>query len=48
MMGYCPYDGQECRHDGYCEDCEHNKCRDCQEFNCDWCEYKNIRRGQED
>ena len=21
MMGWCPYDGKECRHDGYCKDC---------------------------
>lgn len=25
MMGWCPYDGEECHHDGYCEDCEHYK-----------------------
>lgn len=25
MMGWCPYDGEECRHDGYCDDCEYNK-----------------------
>ena len=25
MMGWCPYDGEECHHDGYCEDCPHNK-----------------------
>lgn len=31
MMGYCPYDNEECRHDGYCEDCKHNKCRDYKE-----------------
>lgn len=43
MMGWCPYDNKECRHDGYCEDCEHNKCRDCNEFSCDWCVYSNIR-----
>ena len=24
MMGWCPYDGEECRHDGYCDDCEYN------------------------
>ena len=23
MMGWCPYDGEECRHDGWCEDCVH-------------------------
>ena len=23
MMGWCPYDGKECRHDGYCDDCAH-------------------------
>lgn len=43
MMGWCPYDGEECRHDGYCKDCDHNKCRDCQEFSCDWCKYKGLR-----
>lgn len=21
MMGWCPYDGEECHHDGYCDDC---------------------------
>lgn len=21
MMGWCPHDGEECHHDGYCEDC---------------------------
>ena len=46
MMGWCPYDGEECHHDGYCEDCEHNKCRECQEFNCDWCKYKRLRGEQ--
>lgn len=25
MMGWCPYDGEECHHDGYCKDCLHNK-----------------------
>lgn len=25
MMGWCPYDGEECHHDGYCKDCPHNK-----------------------
>lgn len=25
MMGWCPYDGEECHHDGYCEDCPHYK-----------------------
>lgn len=25
MMGWCPYDGEECHHDGYCDDCPHNK-----------------------
>lgn len=25
MMGWCPYDGEECHHDGYCDDCEHKK-----------------------
>lgn len=25
MMGWCPYDGEECHHDGYCDDCEHYK-----------------------
>lgn len=25
MMGWCPYDNKECRHDGYCEDCERHK-----------------------
>lgn len=24
-MGWCPYDGEECHHDGYCKDCPHNK-----------------------
>lgn len=24
-MGWCPYDGKECHHDGYCKDCPHNK-----------------------
>ena len=24
-MGWCPYDGEECHHDGYCDDCPHNK-----------------------
>lgn len=23
MMGWCPNDGEECRHDGWCNDCEH-------------------------
>ena len=22
MMGWCPIDGEECHHDGYCDDCE--------------------------
>ncbi len=22
MMGWCPYDGEECHHDGYCKDCD--------------------------
>lgn len=21
-MGWCPYDHEECRHDGYCKDCD--------------------------
>lgn len=25
MMGWCPYDGEECHHDGYCDGCEHYK-----------------------
>lgn len=25
MMGWCPYDGEECHHDGYCEDCSYSK-----------------------
>ena len=25
MMGWCPNDGNECHHDGYCKDCEHNE-----------------------
>lgn len=25
MMGWCPYDGEECRHDGHCKDCPYNK-----------------------
>lgn len=25
MMGFCPYDGEACHHDGYCDDCQHNK-----------------------
>ena len=24
MMGWRPNDGNECHHDGYCKDCEHN------------------------
>lgn len=46
MMGWCPYDGEECHHDGYCEDCHHNKCRDCQEFDCYGCEYRKFRGEQ--
>lgn len=26
--GWCPFDGLECHHDGYCEDCDHNKEKD--------------------
>ena len=37
MMGWCPFDGEECRHDGYCRDCQYNPCCDCQEFNCLFC-----------
>ena len=25
MMGWCPYDVEECHHDGYCDDCIHNE-----------------------
>ena len=21
MTGWCPYDGEDCRHDGYCKEC---------------------------
>ena len=47
MTGWCPYDNKVCHHDGYCKDCNHNKCRVCQEFNCDYCEYRSLRGENE-
>ena len=28
MMGWCPDDGNECHHDGYCKDCVHGREKD--------------------
>lgn len=37
MMGWCPYDGEECHHDGYCEDCPHNKLLECANMLQEFC-----------
>lgn len=51
MMGWCPYDGEECHHDGYCKDCayskkEEKKCENC--ANCSpWDGYCGLGNNEE-